>query len=94
MINTNKKSIWNPVGIQYLNEILVGSIVNPVENSMIYQWKFQWNANRNQLEIQLKLQWKSIGNQDKFSMKYQGNYFEIQLELIRNFKKNINGNPF
>ena len=39
------KSIENLVGTPYqFNGILVESIVNPVEISMIYQWIFQWNA--------------------------------------------------
>ena len=41
------KSIGNPVVFNSnFNGIPVGSIVNPVEISIIYQWKFQWNVNR------------------------------------------------
>ena len=44
---------WNENGIPLeiqlefnsnFNGIPVGSIVNPNEISIIYQWKFQWNA--------------------------------------------------
>ena len=78
------KSIENPVEISMkngnplelqlefnsnFNGIPVWSILNQVEISIIIQWKFQWNTNRNWLEIQLKfneipmeIHWKSSWN--------------------------------
>jgi hypothetical protein len=54
------------------------SIEFPVEISMICQWRFQWNANRNEFEIFLKFQWNTNGNP-----------LQIQLKL----QWNTNGNP-
>ena len=80
---------WNKNGIpleiqlefnRNFNGIPVGSIVNPVEISIIYQWEFQWNANRNKFEIQLKFQWYNSWGFNEMPI-------EINLKISRNFNE-------
>ena len=81
-VEISMKYKWNQLEIQLefdsnFNGLPLGSIVNPVEISMIYQLKFQWNAHRNNWKsssnfnkIPMEIHWKSGWNSVEISMKY------------------------
>ena len=47
-------------------------------------FKFQWNTNRNSLDIQLKFQWNTNGNALEIQFEYNSNFNGLPVESIEN----------